>query len=110
MVPMWPSKVIRSEGTLCVDQTALRQKPDSFSQFVLNGGDMVQVFIDRCRAKGQAAFISLRMNDAHHKEFVDPKPGDKPGSSIGMSVTKLLCRTSRASHQARLAARGRPRA
>jgi hypothetical protein len=28
------------------------------------------------------------MNDAHHKEFVDPRPGDKPGSSIGMSVTR----------------------
>jgi hypothetical protein len=55
---------------------------------VLNGGDIVQRFIDRCRAKGQAAFISLRMNDAHHKEFVDPKPGDKPGSSIGVSVTR----------------------
>lgn len=56
---------------------------------MLNGGDIVKVFIDRCRAQGQAAFISLRMNDAHHKEFVDPKPDDKPGSSIGMSVTRF---------------------
>ena len=56
---------------------------------MLDGGDVVQVFIDRCRLKRQAAFISLRMNDAHHKEFSDPKPGDKPGGSIGMSVTKF---------------------
>jgi len=48
----------------------------------------VQVFIDRCRLRDQAAFVSVRMNDAHHKEYVDPKPGDKPGSSIGMSVTR----------------------
>jgi hypothetical protein len=88
VVPMWPSKVIDLKEHFAWIKQRYGQKPDSFSQFVLNGGDIVQRFIDRCRAKGQAAFISLRMNDAHHKEFVDPKPGDKPGSSIGMSVTR----------------------
>ena len=43
---------------------------------------------DRCRLRGQSPWISLRLNDAHHKEYVDPQPGDKPGSSIGMSVTR----------------------
>lgn len=88
VVPMWPSRVIDLKEHFAWIKQSYGQKPDSFSQFVLNGGDIVQRFIDRCRAKGQAAFISLRMNDAHHKEFVDPKPGDKPGSSIGMSVTR----------------------
>ena len=88
VVPMWPSKVIDLKEHFAWIKQRYGQKPDSFSQFVLNGGDIVQRFIDYCRAKGQAAFISLRMNDAHHKEFVDPKPGDKPGSSIGMSVTR----------------------
>ena len=88
VVPLWPSKVIDLKAHFAWIKQRYGQKPDSFSQFVLNGGDIVQRFIDRCRAKGQAAFISLRMNDAHHKEFVDPKPGDKPGSSIGMSVTR----------------------
>ena len=88
VVPMWPSKVIDLKEHFAWIKQRYGQKPDSFSQFVLNGGDIVQRFIDRCRAKGQAAFISLRMNDAHHKEYVDPKPGDKPGSSIGMSVTR----------------------
>ncbi len=88
VVPMWPSRVIDLKEHFAWIKQRYGQKPDSFSQFVLNGGDIVQRFIDRCRAKGQAAFISLRMNDAHHKEFVDPKPGDKPGSSIGVSVTR----------------------
>jgi len=88
MVPLWPSKVFDLKEHFAWIKQRYGQKPDSFSQFVLNGGDIVQRFINRCRAKGQAAFISLRMNDAHHKEFVDPKPGDKPGSSIGMSVTR----------------------
>jgi hypothetical protein len=92
MVPLWPSKVLPLAEHYAWIKQRYGQKPDSFGQFgqfVLNGGDVVKVFIDRCRAKGQAAFISFRMNDAHHKEFVDPKPGDKPGSSIGMSVTKF---------------------
>ncbi len=35
---------------------------------MLAGGDMVAVFIRRCRQKGQAPFISLRLNDGHHLE------------------------------------------
>jgi hypothetical protein len=89
MAPMWPSKVLPLAEHYAWIKERYGQKPDSFGQFVLNGGDVVKVFIDRCRAKGQAAFISFRMNDAHHKEFVDPKPGDKPSSSIGMSVTRF---------------------
>lgn len=89
MVPMWPSKVLPLAPHYAWIKERYGQKPDSFGQFVLNGGDVVKTFIDRCRAEGQAAFVSFRMNDAHHKEFVDPKPGDKPGGSIGMSVTRF---------------------
>ena len=89
MVPMWPSKVLPLAEHYVWIAERYKQGPDSFGKFVLGGGDVVKVFIERCRARGQAAFISLRMNDAHHKEFVDPKPGAKPGSSIGMSVTRF---------------------
>lgn len=89
MVPMWPSQVLPLAEHYAWIKQRYGQKPDSFGQFVLQGGDVVQTFVDRCRLKGQAAFLSLRMNDAHHKEYVDPKPGDKPGSSIGMSVTRF---------------------
>ncbi len=88
VVPMWPSKVIDLKAHFDWVRQRYGTGPDSFSNFTLRGGDLVQIFIDRCRLRGQAPFISLRLNDAHHKEFVDPKPGDKPGSSIGMSVTR----------------------
>ncbi len=88
MAPMWPSQVLPLKEHYAWIKDRYNQKPDSFGQFVLNGGDVVKIFIDRCRQQKQAAFISFRMNDAHHKEFSDPKPGDKPGGSIGMSVTR----------------------
>lgn len=88
VVPMWPSKVINLDEHYAWIKERYGIGPDSFGNFALKGGDIVQVFIDRCRLRGQAAFVSVRMNDAHHKEYVDAKPGDKPGSSIGMSVTR----------------------
>jgi len=48
-------------------------EPDSFNQFMLDGGDMVQVFVDRCRRKRQPRFVSLRLNDGHHLEHVGRK-------------------------------------
>jgi hypothetical protein len=56
VVPMWPSKVIDLKEHFAWITQHYGQKPDSFSQFALNGGDIVQYFIDRCRAKGRAAF------------------------------------------------------
>lgn len=88
MVPMWPSKVMPLESHYAWIKERYGVGPDSFGNFVMNGGDVVQVFLDRCRVTKQAAFISFRLNDAHHKEFAEPKPGDKPGTSIGMSVTR----------------------
>jgi len=88
MVPMWPSKVMPLEPHYAWIKERYGVGPDSFGNFVMRGGDVVQIFVDRCRATKQAAFISFRLNDAHHKEFTHPKPGDKPGSSMGMSVTQ----------------------
>ncbi len=89
MVPMWPSNVLPLAEHYAWIKQRYGQGPDSFGKYVLGGGDVVKVFIERCRQRGQAPFISFRMNDAHHKEFVDPKPGAKPGGSIGMSVTRF---------------------
>jgi len=88
-VPMWPSKVEPLEAHYRWMRDTYGIGPDAFGQYVLAGGDVVKVFLDRCRVRGQAAFISVRLNDAHHKEFVDAKPGDKIGGSLAMSVTKF---------------------
>ena len=51
---------------------------DSVHRFLLDGGDLLQVFIDRCRKTGQAPFVSLRMNDVHHVEHIET-PGNTKG-------------------------------
>ncbi len=89
MVPMWPSRVLPLEEHYAWLRDRYGLGPDPFGRFVLGGGDVVKTFLDRCRLRGQAAFLSFRLNDAHHKEYVDPKPGDKPGGSLGMSVTRF---------------------
>lgn len=88
-VPMWPSKIELLEAHYRWIRDTYALGPDAFGKYVLEGGDVAKVFLDRCRARGQAGFISMRLNDAHHKEFVNAKPGDKIGGSLVMSVTKF---------------------
>ena len=89
MVPLWPSQVLPLEAHYAWIKERYGQGPDPFGLAALQGIDLVQRFIDRCRSHGQRPFLSFRLNDAHHKEHADPKPGVKPGSSIGMSVTRF---------------------
>lgn len=42
-----------------------------YHTYMLEGGDVVDEFVRRCRQHGLGAFISLRMNDRHYKNFVD---------------------------------------
>jgi hypothetical protein len=48
-------------------------------KFILDGGDVLQVFINRCRKTGQAPFVSMRMNDGHLLEYVN-----KTGNTLGI--------------------------
>jgi hypothetical protein len=57
MVPMWPSQVLPLAEHYAWIKERYGQGPDSFGKFVLSGGDIVKVFIERCRQRGQAAFI-----------------------------------------------------
>jgi len=47
-------------------------------KYLLEGGDLLQVFIDRCRKTGQAPFVSMRLNDVHHVENINT-PGNTKG-------------------------------
>jgi hypothetical protein len=87
-VPLWNSAVYPLAEHAAWLKQRYGQKLDPFAQFVLDGNDLIQIFIDRCRTRGQSPFISFRLNDAHHKEFVDARPGDKV-SGLSQSVTKL---------------------
>src|SRR3954451_15806893 len=76
VIPLWKSKVQPLEQHAAWLEKTYGQKLDPYTQAVLDGSDLVQIFVDRCRLRGQAPFISIRMNDAHHKENVDKEKGD----------------------------------
>jgi hypothetical protein len=88
VVPMWPSKVLPLEEHYRWLKDRYGQEPDSYGRFVMAGHDVVRIFLERCRQRGMAGFISLRMNDAHHKEHADTPPGQKPKGNLAMSVTR----------------------
>jgi hypothetical protein len=87
--PLWPSKVMPLDEHYRWLKKTYGVEPDSFGRFALGGGDVVQLFIDRCHARGQAPFISFRLNDAHHKEHVNAQPGDKVTTAVGMSLSRF---------------------
>lgn len=84
-VPWYPSKVYPLEEHHRWWQQHFGVSPnnDAFNvsgihRFILDGGDPLKVFIDRCRQTGQAPFISMRLNDVHHVEHVNT-PGNLKG-------------------------------
>ena len=90
-VPWWQSKVYPpAEHYRWLKQT-YGVEPDTFGRYVLAGGDLVQLFVARCRQRGQAPFVSLRLNDGHHKEWAPAKRGDKIYSGAGQGLCKFYC-------------------
>jgi hypothetical protein len=81
-VPWWQSKVYPVEEHqrwweewFGVDLARDAGGGGSVHEYLLNGGDLVAVFIARCRQRGLIPFISLRLNDGHHLELVET-PGN----------------------------------
>lgn len=70
-VPWWKSKVSPADEYYKWLRNTARVRLDSMGQYMLNGGDMVQVFVDHCRARGITPFISLRLNDYHGTAHAD---------------------------------------
>ncbi|NQT16455.1 MAG: hypothetical protein HQ582_27095 [Planctomycetes bacterium] len=70
-VPWWKSKVAPADEYYHWLQDKARVRLDSMGQYMLGGGDMVQVFVDHCRKCGITPFISLRLNDYHGTEHAD---------------------------------------
>lgn len=58
----------------------MQSDPETVSilKYLLDGGDMLKVFIDRCRLRGQTPFLSHRMNDVHFAERAHD-PGNLQG-------------------------------
>ena len=74
-IPWWPSKVYPDHYQWWMKETGL--KPDanllgpgnSWGEYFLNGGDIIKILIDRCKARDMSPFVSYRLNDCHLLEF-----------------------------------------
>lgn len=68
--PWWQSDIYSMQDHYKWYQKRYGIKPDNnkINEYVLNGGDLVKAFIDRCRQNDISPFISFRMNDAHFLE------------------------------------------
>lgn len=47
------------------------EKLSDLQKYMHEGGDILGDFIEACRKLGQAPFVSLRVNDAHHVEWIE---------------------------------------
>ncbi len=84
-VPWYPSEVhpMAEHHRWWQEHFGVDAEHDAFNvggvhRFILDGGDPLQVFLDRCRQRGQAPFVSMRLNDVHHVENVNT-PGNTRG-------------------------------
>jgi hypothetical protein len=67
-IPWWKSRLYPiADHFRWIKQTTGRD-PDTFGRYLLGDNDLVKTFIDRCRLRRQAPFISFRMNDGHMLE------------------------------------------
>ncbi len=73
-VPWWQSKAYPpQEHVKWFRERTGAPRPDSYCEYAAAGGDIVEVFVKRCRLKGLTPFISLRLNDGHHLRNLEEK-------------------------------------
>jgi len=65
-MPYWKSKIYPAKEHAEWFTKRYGLSPSSYTRYMLNGE-----FVQRCREKGLAPFVSIRMNDMHEKMWVD---------------------------------------
>lgn len=80
-VPWWKSDIypFGEHVRFMKERTGMDPSASGFAQFMAEGGDIVGDFVDRCRKKDLAPFVSFRLNDSHGHEFVGMDPEEIPG-------------------------------
>lgn len=76
-VPLWLSKIYPAAEHFRWWEKTFGRTPRGLGEYMVNGGDVVKVFVERCRLRKVAPFISVRVNDYHGLEAIDAQPGDK---------------------------------
>lgn len=69
-VPFWKSNIYPYREHMEWWDTVFVQPHHRFTQYMLEGGDMVEVFIDQCRRRQISPFITIRINDLHMLEYM----------------------------------------
>ena len=90
VVPWWKSKVYPADEHYRW-WLETYGRVDSWGQYMIDGGDIAQVFVDRCRKRGIAPFISLRLNDYHRKEcaYLSTEDMKKAGSGASHGLSRF---------------------
>ncbi|HEX2861620.1 MAG TPA: hypothetical protein VHN79_08270, partial [Lacunisphaera sp.] len=70
-VPWWRSAQYPAEAHYRWFTEVAAREPDRIGRYMRDGGDLVAAFIASCRARGVAAYVSLRLNDYHGSESWD---------------------------------------
>ncbi|MCL5271172.1 MAG: hypothetical protein M1457_11650, partial [bacterium] len=73
-VPWWKSKVYPADAHYAWWRDTFGLPLCGFAQYMIEGGDILGLFVTRCRARGLSPFVSLRLNDSHGLEFSDATP------------------------------------
>ena len=98
-VPWWKSKSYPATEHYQWSQETYGIKPDGYAQYMLSGGDITNEFVTHCRKRSMTPFITFRLNDAHHRDWVDMPPSKDNPSCLGHS----LCRFYREHPEYRIA-------
>jgi hypothetical protein len=75
-VPWWKSEVYPAKQHYLWYYQLIGQPAgpyDAYARYMMDGGDMVQEFLDACRRRGQTAFVSFRLNDVQFLETINNK-------------------------------------
>lgn len=87
-VPWWQSKVYpMADHVQWLAEHSI--KPHSYEKFILNGGDLVEVYVDECRKVGIAPLISFRLNDSH---FLSHAKQDYKDEAAVQNARDAVCR------------------
>ena len=76
-VPWWKSEIMPAkEHFEWFKKTYNIDRLDTVGQYLVEGGDIVDVFIEHCNKTDMIPFISYRLNDHHGKEYVPRTEGN----------------------------------
>ena len=80
-IPWWKSNVYPFEEHVkfMKERFNMTTADSGYAQYMADGGDMVKVFVERCRKKGITPFITFRVNDWHGHDLAVMNPGEIPG-------------------------------